>query len=387
MSDTTYAMEGNKSYLQLQLIPSSILQGFQITIAITNLFVFVFSIGWMVKIVVDSVKLKQLLESSAGLQTPEQIEIQKNCQIVQRRNLILIAVLSVEALHLISKGVGFAMFFYFSIDNGENFRYIIACNRLNEYNIVKGFKYFPITLARIGVSNGLILFLVILLSIVMVYLSNVYNEQNDLKFLRSYLIFGIVPFFIVWITVSVLWTGFEGAIIFSIFIIINCVILFKARNKLSNALFKWQRNSEIYEELSIDTLRRREKLLTRSNRLTTAFVLSIIIYLISIILGNIGNWILMLLPNPCLVKTIFGVTIPEPSNITLEVALNFASILFIATYLGALQFDLFLIVSTIAYILVRNCYITTAYQDRIIRGNVRNMIEEQHSTINRLAHN
>ena len=366
----------------VQVIPDTVLQGFLISIAITNTTVFAFSIGWLVKIVLETIKLRRMIKS-LGLEDTEQREIRLNTQIMFRRNLIMIIVLLVEALHLIIKGAGFAMFFYLAIYNQDKFGFIIDCNNQNSHNIVKGFKYFPVTLARIGMTNSLILFLSILLSIVMVYLSKVYNEHKDLEFLKIYLTFGILQFFIVWISVSVLWTGFEGTIIFSIFVVINCVILFKARKKLSIALLKWRNDGEFYDGMDINSLRRREKTITRSNRWTFVLVLSFTIYLISISLDNFGNWILMIFPNPCLIKTVFGIHISEASLTTSEVALNVTAVLFAISDVGTLQFDLFLIFSTLVYLLTNNCYITTAYQDRIIRANVRNLIEEQHSTINR----
>ena len=376
---------GNATLPNINIIPQSVLQAFLISIVITNVLVFLFSIGWLVKICLETIKLKSAIKNSR-MENLEQIEIRKNLQIVYRRNLILISGLLVEALHLFIKGIGYAMFFYFSFENSEKFGFIIDCNRLDRFYIL-AFKYFPITLARIGISNSLILFLAILLSIVMIYLSNAYNEHEGLKFMMSYLIFGIIQFFIVWITGSVFWTGFEGTIIFSISVIINCVILFKARNKLSIALFRWKNDAELYGDFDMDSLRRREKIVKSSNRWTYTLVLSFTMYLIAIILDNFANWILMIIPNPCLVKSLFGFQIPEPSLTTLRVTLNLATFLFLLSDVGTFQFDLFLIFSSLFYLIMNNCYITTAYQDRIIRENVRSMIDEQHSTINRLQHN
>ena len=209
----------------------------------------------------------------------------------------------------------------------------------------------------------------------MVYLSKAYNEHKDFSILKKYLILGIIQFFIVWVTSSILWTAFEGSIIFTLFVIVNCTILFKSRNQLSLALTKWKVYADLYEGISVSL--KREKIVKRSNRWSYAMALSLTIYILSEVMNDAGGWILMIPPNPCLTETLFGLKVPEPSNITLTVSLNLSSLLFVIANLGTLQFDLFLILSNLIYFLPDNCYITTAYQDRIIRSNVRILIEEQ----------
>lgn len=357
-----------------QLVPSPVLDVFLVAIAITNLVVFTLSVGWLVKICLETTKLRKMIQTINKIETTEEKSDRMNNNIRYRRNLILIAVLIVEALHLVLKGIGFAIFFIFKYINNQDL--ISDCSRLNGYSTEKSFRYFPITLVRLGLTNALILSLVLLLSIVMVYLAKAYNEHKDFSILKKYLIFGIFQFVSVWITVSILWTAFEGSIIFSIFAIINCIIIFKSRNELSQALTKWKQDLEedFYEDMA--AFLKREKIVKRCKQWMSVLVISTIIYLISVILDSTGNWIFMISSNPCMVSTIFGMSITELSDGALEIAFNLSSVLFLISNITTLQFDLFLILSNLAYFINKTFYINFAYQDKAIRKIVKNMVHE-----------
>ena len=99
----------NETNEVFQLVPELILTVSLVIVVIGEMFVFVLSTGWFFKIILQSIRKRKTVQF-IGQSEHDQIEAEKNQDIVHRRNLILIAALLVESLHLFGKGIGFVMF-------------------------------------------------------------------------------------------------------------------------------------------------------------------------------------------------------------------------------------------------------------------------------------
>ena len=355
------------------LISENLLDGFLLMIAIINSIASLFSIGWLAYIGRKTVSLKRELKCIGG--NTRDVEVCRNRYNIQtqlNRNLLMLCILVVEALHLIIKGIGFGLFFVFEKLNETEENFIISSNLLNSYKPVRDFRYFPITLVRVGISNGFLLFFMVLLSNLMIYLIKAYGEHKNYKTVRLYFIFGLVQFLIVLVTMSAIQTALLGSLIVTLFSIMDYVILIRSRNRLVWALKKWRFDGGYYEDKQ--TYRNRSKYLLSFKKWTRALLISLSVYLISVLADNAGNWIIMIAPNPCFVERYYGLALPIPSELGLTVILNLAYFLFVLANLGTLQFDLFLFFSNLVYYITTHCYFTTPSRDRAIREKVSKMI-------------
>ena len=354
-------------------VSDHLLDGFVLAIALANTITFLFSIGWFAYIGRNTISLRRFLrEISVKTNDLEVYRNRYNLQTQLNRNVIILCILVVEALHLIIKGVGFSLFFIFERLNETEEIFLISSNLLKEYNTIRGFRYFQTTLLRVGISNGLLICFIVLLSILMIYLFKAYREHKSYKILRLYFIFGLVQFWIALITMSMIRTALIGNLIVTLFLIVDYVILIKSRNILVWALRRWKHDGGYYEDKQ--TYRNRKKYLLSFRKWSRALLISLMIYLISIIADNIGNWIIMIAPNPCFIQKYYGIFLPLPNEVELDVTVNLTNLLFVLSNLGCLQFDFFLLFSNLIYYITTQCYFTTPSRDRATREKVTEMI-------------
>ena len=355
------------------LIPNNLLEGFLLTIVIVNSIAFLFSVGWLAYIGRNTISLRRKLRGiSRNTRDVEVCRNRYNIQTQFNRNLIILCILVVEALHLIIKGIGFGLFFVFENLNETDNDLIISSNLLNSYGPIRAYRYLQITLVRIGITNGFLLLFMILLSNLMIYLYKAYREHKDYKTIRLYFIFGLAQFSIVLVTMSVIRTALFGSLIVTVFLIIDYIILVRSRNRLVWALRKWQHDGGYYGDMQ--TYRNRSNYSLSFNKWTRALLISLLVYLISVLAENAGNWIVVIAPNPSFVKKYYWQTIQIPSDVILNVTVNFAYLLFIISNLGTLQFDFFLLFSNLIHYISTHCYFTTPSRDRAVRDNVSKMI-------------
>ena len=355
------------------LISNNLLEGFLLTIVIMNSIAFLFSIGWLTYIGRETISLRRKLRGIKG--NKHDVEVFRNRYNIQtqfHRNLIILCILVVEALHLIIRGIGFGLFFVFEKLNETDNTFIISPNILNRFGPIKAYRHFQITLVRIGITNGLLLLFMVLLSNLMIYLLKAYSEHKDYKKIRLYFIFGLVQFSITLITMSIIPAAIFGSLIATILLILDYVILIKSRNRLVWALRKWKNDGGYYDDMQ--TYRKRNKYLLSFNKWTRALLISLLVYLISVLAENVGNWVMMIGLNPFFVNKYYWLSIQFPSDVFLNATVNFAYLLFIISNLGTLQFDLFLCLSNLIYYTTTHCYFTTPSKDRAIRVNVSKMI-------------
>ena len=291
-----------------------------------------------------------------------------------RKNLIIICILSVEALHLIIKGIGFGLFFIFEKLPTPLNQLIIADNLLNTFSVVNSFRYLHVTLVRIGLTNGLVLLLMMLFSILMVYLSKAYREHKDFGILKKYLVFGLVQSFVVLILESIIQSSLVGSFLVSIFLVVDLVLLARSRSMLVWTLKNWWSQGGYYED--IYTYNNRRKYFVSFRKWSLALLISVMLYALSIICDNASNWLLIILPNHWFLSHYFNIETPVPKAFTLSFTLDITSILFVLSDIGTLQFGIFLISSNLIYYITTRCYYTTKHSDRKLREKVRGIISK-----------
>ena len=357
----------------IPVIPNNILEGLLLTIVCVNSIVFFFSIGWFVYISRKTISLNRELGGIS--RNSRDIEVRRNRYNIEtqfKRNILILCILVAEGLHLIIKGIGFGLFFVFENLNTTNNNEIISSNYLNAFGTIEAFRYFQVTLVRIGLTNGFLLLFIVLLTILMMYLLNAYGENRDYKKIKYYSVLGLVQFIVVILTMSVVYTAFCGSLIVTIFLTIDYIMLFRTRNRLVWGLKKWQHEGGYYDDMQ--TYKHRKKYLLTFKRWTRVLLITLMVYILSVFADNVGNWIVMLVPNPCFVWHYYGIRFPVPNRKDLDVSINLAYILFILSNLGTLQFDFFLLFSNLIYYIITHCYFTTPSRDREVRNRVHNLI-------------
>ena len=352
-----------------------LLEGSIITIFLFNSIVFLFSIGWLIYFVTKTLSIrKSLLSIRENVRDTEIFRKRYNINTHLRKNVIIICILSVEAFHLIIKGIGFGLFFIFEKIPKSLNQTIIADNFLNNYSYVGAFRYFQVTLVRIALTNGLVLLLIMLLSILMVYLSKAYREHRDFCILKKYLVFGLVQLFVVLFSESIIQSSLAGSFLVALFLVVNLVLLARSRSILVWTLKNWWTQGGYYED--IYTYKNRKKYFISFKKWSLALLISVMLYALSIISDNAGNWILIILPNPWFLSHYYRIETAIPNACTLSFTLDITSILFLLSNIGTLQFDLFLVSSNIIYYITTRCYYTTRHRDQALSKNVHDIISK-----------
>ena len=172
----------SNSVILAQLIPDNLLEGLLLMILTLNTIAFFFSIGWLVYMSRNTISLRKELKGYSW--STRDIEVRRklyNIQTQYNRNLLILCILVVEALHLIIKGIGFGMFFVFEYQNETNNNYFISSNILSGYGPINAYRHLQVSLVRIGFTNGFLLLFMVLLSNLMIYLFKAYREHKDFK--------------------------------------------------------------------------------------------------------------------------------------------------------------------------------------------------------------
>ena len=365
---------GNDCVIQ-PVVPMKLLEGFIIVIFLTNSTVFLFSISWLIHFIAQTFSIrKSLLSIGRNVRDTEVYRKRYNIKTHMWKNLMIICILFVEAFHLIIKGIGFGLFFIFEKLPQSLNHTIITHNFLNNYSFVRAFRFLQVSLVRIGLTNGLVLLLLMLFSILMVYLSKAYREHRNFYILKNYLVFGLVQFFIVLLLESIIQSSLAGSFLVFLFLIVNLLLLARSRSILIRTLKLWWTEGGYYEDRY--TYNNRRKYVVRFRKWSLALLMSLMLYALSIALDNTGNWLILGLPNPWFLSHYYNIETPVPNACTLRVTLDLTSVLFILSNIGTLQFDLFLIFSNIIYYLTTRCYYTTRHRDQELREKVGTMISK-----------
>ena len=359
-------------------VPNALMETFLLLILTMNSIAFLFSIGWLVFIVKESISLRRKLRAIS--KNTRDIEVRRNRYNIRthlHRNLLIVCILVVEALHLIIKGLGFGLFFVFEQLNETDSRFIISSNIFEGFGPIKAYRHFQVTLIRTGFTNGCLLLFIILLSNLMIYLFKAYGEHKDFKKIKLFFIIGFAQFSIVFVLMSIINTTLYGSIILAIFLIIDYIILIRSRNRLALGLRIWQYDGGYYEDMH--TFRKRRKHCLRFFKWTRALLISLVIYLFSVLAENVGNWIVMFVLNPLFVKEHYKIlAFSESSSCSGYNAsiITLAFFFFVLSNIGTLQFDFFLLFSNLIYYMLIHCYFTTPHRDRAVRQSVRNIISK-----------
>ena len=365
---------GNDSTIQ-SFVPMKLLEGFVITIFLSNSIVFLFSISWLIYSITQTLSIrKSLLSIGENVRVTEVYRKRYNIRTHLWKNLIIICILSVEAFHLMIKGVGFGLFFIFEKIPRLLNQTIIADNFLNSFSFVRAFRYFQVTLVRVGLTNGLVLLLMMLFSILMVYLSKAYREHKNFCILKKYLLFGLVQFFVVLLSESIIQSYLFGSFFVILFIVVNLLLLARSRKMLVRTLKDWWFEGGYYEDKY--TYNNRRKFFVGFRKWSLALLTSLMVYSLSIMCDNAGNLLLMALPNPWFLRHFYRIETSVPNVSRLTFTLNSTSILFLLSNIGTLQFDVFLIFSNLIYFITTHCYYTTKHKDQELRKNVGRMISK-----------
>ena len=347
-------------------------------VVVGNFIVFTFSTTWTLlllkKIRVNWLSRRNIPKTNKEEYTRATIEL--------NTNIIFVLVLSVEALHLFIKGIGFGLFFLFgNLPNSitSTYSYWTSCNRLQTiYPAVGSFSWLPIHLYRIGLTNGLLLTLILLLGVLVYYLSQAHSsDQVNFKRIKQLLTFAYIQFLIVFTLTGVLWTFLLGAIIFVIFLTINYILVIRYSLKLNSTLKR--RRDDTYWADSNSTYLHQDKILTQFQSRLSLFLVSLTIYLASVLCSTVGNWVGLIPPNPCFFEPIYHFTMPEPSDQLVLAAGYISAVLLILCDLGILQFDCVLIFLNLGYLCSKWYYSRIAHS--ATRRETQRLLDEYKNSL------
>ena len=347
-------------------------------VMVGNLIVFTFSTTWnmflLKKIRINWLNIRKISTANKEEYTRAAIEF--------NTNIFFILILSVEALHLFIKGIGFGLFFLFGNlpDRiASTYSYWSSCNRLQHiYPAVKSFSWLPIHLYRIGLTNGLLLALILLLCVLVYYLSQAHSDvQVNFKRIRQLLIFAYIQFIIVFVLTGILWTFLLGAVVFTLFLTINYILFIRYSLKLNNIL-KRRRDDSYWTDDNL-SYSQQNKILTQFQSRSTLFLVSLGIYLASVLCSTVGNWVGLIPPNPCFFESIYNFSMQEPSAELVLAAGYISAVLLILCDLGILQFDCVLIFLNLGYLCSRWYYSRRAHS--ATRGEVQKLMDDYRSSI------
>ena len=347
-------------------------------VVVGNFIVFTFSTIWSLfllkKIRMNWLNRRNISTSNKEEYTRATIEL--------NTNIFFILVLSIEAMHLFIKGIGFGLFFMFGYlpdSVTSTYSYWTACNRLQTiYPAVSSFSWLPIHLYRIGLTNGLLATLILLLGVLVYYLSQAHNNDRvNFKRIKQLLIVAYIQFLIVFMLTGIIWTFLLGAVVFVFFLAINYIWVIKYSLKLNSTLKR--RRDDTYWAESNSTYLQQSRLLTQFQSRLTLFLVSLTVYLVSVLCSTIGNWVGLIPPNPCFFEPIYHFYMQEPSEEIVLAAGYISAVLLILSDLGILQFDCVLIFLNLGYLCSRWYYSRIAHS--ATRREIQKLLDDYNQSI------
>ena len=343
------------------LINSTLVFIIHLVIIVTNVLGVIFSTSWVCYI---CLRLKKMRKKARN-DILESMDL-KNLKNKLKKYYLFLAVMIIEAIHV---ALRLGIYIVFTIL--DQFPYKADCGTIGEY---KAYQFIvslqPYQFIWIGLSHSFALALVVSMTITMLYLRETYSYYDkNLKWIKIWIVIGIVQFLSVWIFLSIPYIALIGSLLFTVYAFVDFAMLFRAAKRLL-AILNMRLFDLQYEPTEYTRFRRSMVKI----QWLGFFLLSLFVYLVGIVLAHVAIWMSL---SPCYLDTYFHVKFPVLNATQVETVANVASIVWLLDYVAILQFDVVLMLANLFYL------IYTRLSRSNIREETRHLMEQYNDSISR----
>ncbi|KAI6660546.1 hypothetical protein LOD99_14130 [Oopsacas minuta] len=311
---------------------------FHIILIVTNVVGVLFSISWVIYVWSKLEKIKKQLK---------RVDVLNTLEINEMRNKVIkyylyLAVMIIEAIHVLLRLVIYIVFTAFDFLPHEPSQ--PTCHIIGNYSAYYFIERLqPYQFIWIGLSHSFAIALIISLIVTMLYLRESYSYyERRFKWIKRWLVIGIVQFFAVWVFLSIPYMAPIGSIIFTLSTILDFAFLVKAARRLL-AILNMRLFDLKFEPEKYSTFRRS---LIKFQWLGI-FLLSLMLYLIGIVFAHIAIWLSV---SPCFFSTYYNIPYVL-TDTQVDTISNVASIVWLLDYVAIFQFDIVLLAGNIIYMI------------------------------------
>ena len=318
------------------LISHQCVLGVHVLVVITNFLSVLFSISWVCYIYAQinhTRRVQRRLEGDVARLEESRTKI--------KQYLLYLVIMVIEAFHVALRLVIYIIFTVLDFINVDARCEII--DKYRAYSFIENLM--PYQFIWIGLSHSLALALMISLIVTLLFLRETYSYyEKNLKWFKIWIIIGFIQFPIVWLLLSIPWVALLGSILFTIFAIIDFIMLYPTSKRLLSIL-----NMRLfdlrYEHDKYISFRRA----LLKFKLFGLFLVSLLVYLVGIILAHLGIWLSI---SPCYFSRYLNIAF-NPNTTEVQRIADVASVVWLLDYLAILQFDVALLVGNIGYLIYR----------------------------------
>ena len=310
---------------------------FHLLVVVTNVVSVLFSVSWVWYIcaqINQTRKIKRRFEREHG-----EVTTIRELESKIKKYYLYLVIMVIEAFHVALRLIIYIIFTvldFLEID--------AHCETIDEYRAYYFIEsLMPYQFIWIGLSHSLALALMISLIVTLLFLRETYSYyEKRFRWVKIWIIIGIIQFLLVWSLLSIPWVALLGSTIFTVFAVIDFLMLYKASKRLLSVLnmrlFDLRYEHQKYWSFRKSLLK---------FKWFGSFLLSLMVYLFGIIFAHLAIWLSI---SPCYFDKYFNIGV-HLNTTEVQIVADVASVIWLLDYLAILQFDLALVGGNIAYLI------------------------------------